>query len=271
MTTVMDWRSQVGRSWAQNYALTDRSFSRLTQVLLERAALAGGRQVLDIGCGAGEVALAIARQRPEAQVIGVDVSHDLVEVARQRGQALRNLRFVEADAAAWAEPGFVPELLVSRHGVMFFPDPVAAFNHLRGMAASGARLLFSCFRAPLENPWATGLARVLNLPPPADPAAPGPFASADRMRVEGILRAAGWQDIGFDPVDFAYVAGHGADPVEDALQLFRRIGPAAPYLRSLEGPARAAAEEQIRAWLTDHRDGNLVAMAAAAWLVSARA
>jgi SAM-dependent methyltransferase len=271
MTTVMDWRSQVGRSWAQNYALTDRSFSGLTQVLLQRASLAGGRAVLDIGCGAGEVALAIARQQPEARVIGLDVSHDLIAVAQQRGESLHNLQFDEGDAASWTEPDFAPDLLISRHGVMFFPDPVEAFAHLHGLVAADGRLLFSCFRAPMENSWAAGLAQVLDLPPPADPAAPGPFAFADRVRVQGILRVAGWQDIVFDAVDFAYVAGHGEDPIEDALQLFRRIGPAAPYLRNLEGAAQAAAEERIRGWLADHRDGNLVAMAAAAWLVSARA
>ena len=112
---------------------------------------------------------------------------------------------------------------------------------------------------------------MLDLPPPADPAAPGPFAFADPGRVEGILDDAGWREIALDPVDFAYIAGHGENPVEDALNLFRRIGPAAPYLRSLEGAALAAAEERIRAWLAEHRDGNLVAMAAAAWVVSARA
>jgi SAM-dependent methyltransferase len=271
MTTVMDWRSQVGRSWAQNYALTDRSFSGLTQVLLERVAHAGGHSVLDIGCGAGELALAIARQRPDAKVIGVDVSYDLVAVAQERGAALRNLRFVEADAATWAEPGFAPDLLISRHGVMFFPDPVAAFANLHEIAAPGAKLLFSCFRKLGENPWAGGLARLLGLPPAADPTAPGPFAFADPARVESILRQAGWQEVGFEPVDFAYIAGHGDDPVEDALQLFRRIGPAAPYLRSMEGEARAAAEDLIRGWLADHRSGNLVALAAAAWIVSAQA
>ena len=59
MTTEMDWRSQVGRSWAQNYALTDRSFAGLTQVLLDRAAPQVGKSVLDIGCGAGELSMSL--------------------------------------------------------------------------------------------------------------------------------------------------------------------------------------------------------------------
>jgi len=225
MTTGMDWRAQVGRSWAESYHLTDRSFAGLTQRLLERIAEREGNHVLDIGCGAGELSLAIARNRPHAQVLGVDISAQLVAAAGQRGEQLGNVRFIEADAATWQEPGFAPEVLVSRHGVMFFDAPVAAFANLLKIAAPEAELIFSCFRSPQENPWASDLAKLLQLPPPTDPTAPGPFAFADPQYVEGILSGAGWLGPGFEPVDFAYIAGKGEDPVEDALGLFRRIGP----------------------------------------------
>jgi hypothetical protein len=51
--------------------------------------------------------------------------------------------------------------------------------------------------------------------------------------------------------------------------MFRRIGPAAPALRALEGEALARAEGWIRDWLAEHRSGNLVAFPAAAWIVTA--
>lgn len=268
MTTETDWRTQVGRSWAQNYALTDRSFSGLTQMLLDRAAPLVGGAVLDVGCGAGELALALARQNAGAQVIGVDISRDLIDAAKSRAAGLGNARFIEADAGSWRDPTFAPDLVVSRHGVMFFADPVAAFTNIRAGAA-GARLMFSCFRTPGENAWAGGLADLLGLPPSPNPRAPGPFAFAERAHVEAILNAAGWQDVAFEAADFAYVCGMGEDPVEDALGLFRRIGPAAPHLRALKGQALAAAEARIHEWLEQHRSGNLVAMSAAAWIVTA--
>ena len=141
MTTETDWRTQVGRSWAQNYALTDRSFAGLTQVLLDRAAPLVGKRVLDIGCGAGELSLALARQNPDAQILGIDISHDLIEVAQTRAADLANARFIEADAGAWRDPAFAADLVVSRHGVMFFADPVAAFANIRAGTGAGARLL----------------------------------------------------------------------------------------------------------------------------------
>lgn len=270
MTTELDWRTQVGRSWAQNYALTDRSFAGLTQMLLERAAALVGPRVLDVGCGAGELSLALGRQNPGSEVLGIDISGDLIEVARSRGPDLSNVRFAEADAGTWRDSAFPANLVISRHGVMFFADPPAAFANIREGTAPGAHLLFSCFRTPGENAWAAGLAGLLGLAPPADPHGPGPFAFAESAHVASILAAAGWQGIAFEAADFAYVCGTGEDPVEDALGLFRRIGPAAPHLRSLAGGALAAAEARIRDWLEQHRSGNLIAMQGAAWIVTAR-
>ena len=269
MMDASEWKGPVGQSWAKLHALTDRSFSGLTQQLLDRISAFAGNSVLDIGCGAGELSLAIARARPQARVVGLDISDDLVAAARLRGEQHSNAEFALGDAARWNREGFVPDLLVSRHGVMFFDDPFGAFAHLHDLAAPGAHLVFSCFRSPRENPWAADIARMIDQPA-GDPLAPGPFAFADPQRIEAVLAAGGWQDVDIAPVDFAYIAGHGADPVADARAFFARIGPAARALRLLEGEARAAFEAKLEPWLAQHRSGDLVVFAAAAWIVTAR-
>lgn len=269
MTDAIEWQGAVGRSWADLHALTDRSFAGLTQRLLDRLAPVPGTALLDLGCGAGELSLSLARMRPQAQVVGLDISPDLIAVAAQRGHNLANVRFALGDAARWSEVGFAPDLLVSRHGVMFFDDPLAAFAHLRDITVPGAQLVFSCFRSQAENPWAADVARMVGQAP-GDPDAPGPFAFANPQRVERVLGDAGWRGIEFEPVDFAYVAGHGEDPVADARAFFARIGPAARALRLLEGEARERFATRLEQWLEKHRAGNLVAFAAAAWIVTAR-
>ena len=273
MTTGAEWQAAVGRNWAKMYPLTDRSFAGLTQQLLDRLERYPADEVLDVGCGAGELALALARYRPRARIVGVDISAELIAAAQERSGERVLVEFEEGDASSWMRPGFSPGLIVSRHGVMFFPDPVAAFFHLSSIAQPDGTLAFTCFRERRQNRWASELAAMLptEVAAPFDPDAPGPFAFADPARVEAILRAGGWTDIAFEPIDFAYVAGIGDDPVADAAAFFGRIGPAAPALRALRGsraydPFVAA----MTGWLEENRSGDTVAFPAAAWLVTAR-
>ena len=116
MRTRTDWQEQVGRSWAEMYRQTDRSFAELTRRLVGRIADLPGEAILDIGCGAGELSLEVAGVRPRAQVVGLDVSPDLVVVAGTRARGLANLDFAIGDAGTWRREGFSPDLLVSRHG-----------------------------------------------------------------------------------------------------------------------------------------------------------
>lgn len=271
MTDSSEWTGAVGDAWAAEWRRTDRSFGALTDRLLERALAEDYHAALDIGCGAGALVERLARADPAARVTGIDISSELIAAARARCAGLSNARLVEADAASWRpDAGFTPDLLVSRHGVMFFPDPAGAFSHLASQASGPARLVFSCFRSREDNAWAGLLASALPPQPAGDPSAPGPFAFADPRRVEAILSAAGWREIAFEAVDYAMIAGEGADAVDDALGYFQRIGPAARVLREMEGTDRSTSLARLRAVLEGCAGDGRVAMRAAAWIVSAR-
>lgn len=268
MTTASEWQAQLGKVWASNAALTDRAFSGLTQRLLERLARIPGDQILDIGAGAGELSLALARARPAASVTGVDISEDLVEVARYRGLNLPNLTFILADAAGWTVER-APDLLVSRHGVMFFDDPVAAFANLRRQSAPGAQMVFSCFRDNFLNPWSTEPLEVIGQPQPVEPGAPGPFAFADEQHVRSILAKSGWRHVSMEPVDFAFITGMGEHSAQEALQFFTRIGPTAKAVREMEDDARQEVLARLERWIARGVDRGLAAFPAAAWIVAA--
>lgn len=274
MTDQSEWVGRVGHVWATEWQRTDRSFGPVTERLLEVARAGGFAQALDIGCGAGELSLCLAEGYPPSRVIGVDVSEDLLGTARSRGAELANLRFEHGDAAAWnAGEGERPDLVVSRHGVMFFEDPVSAFAHIAREAVPGARLVFSCFREPSQNGWVRELASALpkSDAPPPDSDAPGPFALGREERVRNILRDAGWRDVSLEPMDYGMVAGEGADAVEDALSYFLRIGPAARAVAGLDCAEREEVLARLRAVLERHHDQRTVSLPAACWIVTARA
>jgi hypothetical protein len=153
--------------------------------------------------------------------------------------------------------------------VMFFDDPIAAFSHLASRANAGARMVFSCFRSPAENAWASKIAALLSSAPTADPHAPGPFAFADSARVRTILAGAGWRDIGFEPVDFDFVTGGGDDPVGDAVEFYGQIGPAARAIRTLGDREREAFVQQLHELAEAHLCDGAVRFGAAAWIVTA--
>jgi SAM-dependent methyltransferase len=272
MTTREDWQGKTGQGWADEWRRTDRSFGGLTERLLARTREFGFRHVLDVGCGAGELSLALARGHPQARVVGVDVSPSLIAAARLRGENISNVEFHLADAGRWhPADDFTPQLLISRHGVMFFADPPAAFANLASIAADEAGLLFSCFRDRGENPFFTEVGSLL----PAsqaepDPYASGPFAFAERAHVTAILADAGWGEIAFEPFDFAMVAGAGADPVGDALNYFQKIGPAAAALRELDQPRREHVLAALQELVIRHCRDGVVALRAATWIVTAR-
>jgi len=270
MTAAADWQARVGDVWAAEWRRTDRSLSDLSRHL-DAAILAAAPPeraiAFDVGCGAGATSLALATARPDLAIVGLDLSPALLDVAQRRTPA-SGVRFVRADAERDDLRRFGrPDLLVSRHGVMFFADPVAAFARLHALAASGARLVFSCFAERVRNAIAYDLPRAVLDHVPADPPnyRPGPFGFGDAGLVTRVLAAAGWHGAESRRVRFDYLVGEGPDPVADATDFLRRIGPlAAPLAAQTERvPLLAAALERYRA-------GNRVALPAEAWLWHAR-
>lgn len=273
MTTAADWRTRVGSVWAEEWRRTERAFADLAPRLdetIRATAPIGAFAALDIGCGVGSTAAALADARPDARVVGVDLSDDLLAVARARHVSRPTLTFVQGDALDVAATLAPLDLLVSRHGVMFFADPAAAFARLRSATAPGGALVFSCFAAMTDNPWATLVAPAEALAS-APRQAPGPFAFAEEDRVAALLSGAGWRDARAHRVAFAYRLGAGDDPVADAVAFLTRIGPAASRLREAAPADRPALATRLRDALAAQRNGSVIDFPAAAWIWTARA
>jgi SAM-dependent methyltransferase len=275
MTGKAEWEGRVGTAWAEEWQRTERMFSELAPHLdaaIDAAAPPCGGAVLDVGCGAGSTSLGLAACRPDLAITGVDVSSALLAAARRRAGSQTGLRFLDGDAATMT--GIGPfDLVMSRHGVMFFDDPVAAFRQLHALARPGGRLVFSCFRTLADNPWAADLVTLLTGKAPQPPAgyAPGPFGFADGDFTAALLRDSGWRSAAAARHDYAVVAGTGGDAVAEAIQLFSRIGPAAPLLAAAGPEERAAMVARLSEALAQRMTAGEVRLPASAWIWTASA
>ena len=239
------WNGAPGQNWVANQPALDALQAGVTDLLLAEAAPRAGARILDVGCGAGDTTLAFARAvGPRGAVTGIDISEPLLALARERAEAagVDTVVFSHADAALRRfEPASVDQI-VSRFGLMFFADPVAAFRNLATALRPGGTVVFVAWAAAERNPWfslplAAAVER-LGPPDPVSPDAPGPMAFRDIDRVTGILADAGLSEARGEA---RTVALHlpGLDAAAD---LALRIGPATRLIRDKGG-----SEEEARA------------------------
>jgi SAM-dependent methyltransferase len=270
------WNESGGERFVQNQERLDVQIGPFGRVAIERGKIVVGERVLDVGCGCGDTTLQIAeRVGAEGRVTGLDVSEPMLAVAKRRAQQATadNVGFECADAQTAQLPAEAFDCVYSRFGVMFFDDPVAAFGNLLGALVPGGRLAFACWQPLPKNPWmllpAMAAAKVLPMPAPPEPGAPGPFAFGDDERVRDILARAGFDEISIEPHESTMLLG-GSDKIDDAVELILEIGPISRALSEADPSLRPAAAQAVREAIAPHATSRGVELAAAVWLVTAR-
>lgn len=266
------WNGVAGHAWVEEQALLDTMFTPFERLLAEMVDVGSTARLLDVGCGTGATTLAVAaRLGSGGRCTGVDISGPMIALAKARlgGQADR-AEFLCADAG---EHGFAPggfDRLISRFGVMFFPDPERSFAHLRRATRPGGDLTMLAWRGGAENDFMTAAERaaapLLGPRPPLAPDAPGQFAFARRDRVFGILRDSGWRDITIEPADRAC-----AFPAKWLEAYFTRLGPVGRALPELDDVTRQRVIDALHIAFERYRIGDQIRFEAACWLLTARA
>jgi len=192
------WNSDFGEKWVEFEAELETLHAPMNEPLLARAAIAPGMRVLDVGCGSGSLARKAAElTEAGGAVTAVDISEVLLNTAQatEAGEKSAPIEYLLADAQTFAFAPASFDRIVSRMGVMFFADPVAAFANLLYAARPSAILSAVVWRRGKVNPWfeiPTEVALRHLGAIDADPDAPGPLAFADIDRTVALLSDAGW-------------------------------------------------------------------------------
>jgi SAM-dependent methyltransferase len=268
------WGDEVATRWLAYDAALDRALAPFGEAALEGAGAAAGERAIDVGCGTGATTVALAESvGASGHVLGVDVAAALLERARQRAgdRPQVELRLADAQTIRLRRDR---EVVFSRFGVMFFPDPVQAFRNLSGALLPGGRLTFVCWRRFQDNPWKhipfEALQSALPAIPPPPAVGPGPYAFADPGQLRRVLAACELSDVidvTIDRFDCPVTLG---EDLTTAVDFSMNTGPIGRALAGLGQGPRDHARHTITRALARHLSGQGVILNGSAWVVNAR-
>jgi enediyne biosynthesis protein CalE5 len=162
---------------------------------------------LDIARGIGEPAVSAARRvMPNGKVVAIDISPQMLAITKTRAKSLgldSIMEFRESDGEKLdlPEPTAKFDAILSRFGLMFFPNLPAALVRIRQTLITNGRLSAAVWSAPSKVPWLdlafASVRKQLNAPAPP-PGTPGPFALADIEALKQSFSQAGFKDSKID-------------------------------------------------------------------------
>ncbi|MFF3019511.1 class I SAM-dependent methyltransferase [Streptomyces sp. NPDC057939] len=265
------WNGYEGSHWARSHARWDAVNDGFNAPLLDAAAVSGTDHVLDIGCGPGRTTLSAAGRAASGRAVGVDLSAPAVDRARAnaRREGVRNASFIEADAQVHAFGDCAFDAAVSRYGMTFFGDPVAAFTNVLRALRPGGRMAFVCAARPLDNEWFEAMASLDGILPLGDfgtPGSEGMFSLSEPGLAGALLSEAGGEGVHAERLD---VPGNWGRDAEDAAAFLLDSGPGRHMLGQVGPEAREEARRVLTDRLRGYEAGGAVWLRSSAWLVTA--
>lgn len=172
-----------------------------TEIMLDLAGIGPGDRVLDVAAGTGEPAMTVARRvGPTGSVLATDIAPNVLAYARRAAaaQGLSNVETRVMDGEHLELPDVAFDAVLSRVGLIYFPDRQRALAEIRRVLAPGGRIAAMVYSTAENNPFFSIpidiIRRRAQLPPPA-PGHPGPFSLGGSGVLEEAYRQAGFREI----------------------------------------------------------------------------
>ncbi|RSM86616.1 class I SAM-dependent methyltransferase [Kibdelosporangium aridum] len=212
------WNGYEGEHWAARHARYDAMIADLNEHLFPAAALTASDRVLDVGCGAGRTTRIAAGLA--AHATGIDLSGPMLGQARAASSDLPNVTYIQGDAQVYPFPDNEFDVAISRGGIMYFDDPVAAFSNIRRALRPAGRVAFIAGGALKPGSDSMVAFKVLSkfLPRPARESgdtSPNPASLADPSYVRKVLTEAGFGAIAVETRETVAVVGENAADTTD--------------------------------------------------------
>jgi SAM-dependent methyltransferase len=267
------WDGAEGDDWARDAERYDRCVAHHHEQLFDAAAIRALDSVLDVGCGNGESTITAAMHASRGGAVGIDLSTRMLAnaAARARDARMTNVHFERADAQVHNFRPSSFDRVISRFGLMFFDDPIAAFTNIRRALKPGGRLVTAAWASIEQNEWMMAIFDAFDparaLPRPSA-GAPGPFGLADIDRTRRLLLRSGFRAVVMLGDEGPF---HMGDDPQSAFEWIGSIGLVRGLARGLDEHARAAAFERLRRSIDAHMTPDGVEYGSSTLLISATA
>ena len=224
--------------------------SAITEGMVDALRPGPGDRVLDLACGVGDPAFAIAGiVGSEGRVLGLDLSPEMVRGAqawaKEHGFSNAEFRVIPNEL----DLGVAPESFdaaTCRLGLMFVPDPVLALRELRKALVPGGRIAVSTWGRPERNPnFSLPLEAITRHadPPPKHSKAPGLFALPTPQVLGSVLEAAGFSEVEAHAFETPVVKAKDAESYWYGLTAM--AGPVVSMLAPLPEEQKASIKQEV--------------------------
>jgi SAM-dependent methyltransferase len=252
-TTRAQWED-ASEAWHRWSPAIERWLGAATESMLVGANVGPGGRVLDVAAGAGGQSIAAARRvGPSGHVLATDISPAILAYAEKAVAAagLSNVSFRELDGERLDVESGAFDAVISRVGLIYFPDQPAALAGMRAALRPGGRISAVVYSTADRNGFFAIPVGIIRrraaLPPPAQ-GQPGPFSLGGPGVVERLLADAGFRDIAVEAVKSPVRMESAAECVRFERESF---GALHQMLAGLSEADRAAAWNEIGAALAE--------------------
>ncbi len=260
----------VAHKWVKWEDWLDPCYQILNDGLLQGAGISEGKAVLDLGCGTGQPALLEAKLvGASGSVIGVDISNEMLEVARKRVavENLKNVDFRQCDIDELPFPDAVFDAVTSRFCLMFVTSIDKTLRETFRVLKPGARFCASVWADPEKNPLPRKILEMHYALPAPDPAVPGPFRFSQQGLLKRLMKEAGFVDLTETELEVREQFIDGHHYLEHILEASALWG---ALLRKLDQERFTQATSAVVSAAEQFRSGDRVRIPRTAWIVSGR-
>jgi len=257
-TTREQWQT-AAEAWHRWHPTLKTWLGPATDIMLDMANVNEGYRVLDVAAGAGEQSITAAeRVGPDGHILATDLAPKILDFALELAEenGLKNIETKEMDGENLTVPDNSFDTVISRVGLIFFPDQQKALKEMMRVLKPGgyaAAIVYSTadknlfFSTPVSI-----IRRRAQLPPPLA-GQPGPFSLGDDGVLDDAFKEAGFINVRSHVVNAPVLMPTAKDCVRFEYESFAALH---QMLEELSDQEKAAAWQEIQLELSKFEDST---------------